>query len=114
MDEFSHGRYGQRRSPPMKRFIYAVKDSTSGFADTIEITSDVPSRYLAQINRVNKMRPLPALMAADMKVFCIGEVDDETLTITNYASPQFVGDFHESIEWLERNRADAKANPKPF
>lgn len=98
----------------MKRFIYAVKDMTSGFADTIEITSDIPARYLAQINRVNKMRPLPALMAADMKVFCIGEIDDENLTITNYNSPMLVGDFSESIQWLERKKADEQSNPKPF
>jgi hypothetical protein len=98
----------------MKRYIYAVKDMTSGFADTIEITSDIPSRYLAQINRVNKMRPLPSLMAADMKVYCIGEVDDENLVLTTYQSPMLVGDFSESIEWLERNKANAQSNPKPF
>lgn len=98
----------------MKRYIYAVKDSTSGFADTIEVTSDVPSRYVSQINRVNKIRPLPSLMAADMRIYCVGEIDDESLRMTIYDKPQMIGDFHESIEWLERSKANAASNPKPF
>lgn len=95
----------------MTRYVYALVDGISGFADVIECVSIPPARYVAECNRVNRARPRPD--AGDLHIMLVGEIDDETLIFTARKAEK-VGDFSDSIQWLERKVKDAQANPKPY
>lgn len=95
----------------MKKYLYAVCDTLSGFMLGLDVSASEPERYLIEQNRINCMNPNPC--AATVIFKCIGTIDDEKLTTEIFAIPEHVGDLSESIKKLEAYK-NARQATKPL
>ena len=96
----------------MKKNVYAICDTLSGFVLGLDFSASEPERYVLDQNRENCMRPNPIARTVVFKQ--IGVLDDETLDGELFKIPVTVGDLSESVKKLEAYQNALKSNSKPL
>lgn len=95
----------------MKKYLYAVCDTLSGFMIGMDVSASEPDRYIIEQNRINTMRPNEIAPTIVYKL--VGTIDDETLDGELLKIPQTVGDLSDSLKKLEAYK-HAREAAKPL
>lgn len=95
----------------MKKNLYAICDTLSGFVLGLDFSASEPERYVLEQNRLNCMQP--NAVAPTIVFKHVGVLDDETLDGELFKLPVTIGDLQDSIRKLEAFK-NAKSATKPL